>query len=612
MATALQNSVSKSLQNQGINPTDALNAAKKAATTAGNLLTAANAVSRAVATAASSVRSASLSSMASSLPATSNLFSSTINNLTSSLTSTASDISKGLREANNKIQSLTSDAASAIANPVAFITKPVTDVIKGIDSLSQGSGLKNYTNGLTSTQLKNLGISSGTTIRNSDDVLKAIISITNNLSANTGGNTNYERALKSYTNSPTTAPTVSTTSSYEASLMKGIRDSLGYSSTTVTSNRTTTTTTSNIISVDSLSITDLLSLLSPSRQSSLQIASSSYLSSQVSSSLDTTGTSYSTIVSLLGDSGISNDTILEKLLNITSLNTNTSYAKYLSSEVNAISLGIGSLSLINSLYSASQNICSEINNRVVSQYNTYKDLYDVLMSLSLDYDMTDLIEQLRDCISDLGETIGISTASTTSRTYTTTASAVSTRSNAVVSPTTSVNTPATTSEGTENTASENENTDTSNDEEIVATPEEPVEEDPIGQPYFDRRTASIFQAHSRDTAIKGSVHTYLTIQQTIDTDMILDLEMDLVYLIGNMPESTGNLDDLNTLLDNVKVTPHDLLYTEDKDIENIEILDAVNVVTMSANGTTVVDTAITEDMRKLAQGAFYAYAGNEQ
>ena len=608
MGTALQNSVSKSLQNKGINPTDALNTAKNSITaTTGNLLTAANAVSRAVATAASSVRSTSLNNLASSLPATANLFGSTINNLTSSLTSTASDISKGLREANNKIQSLTSDAASAIATPVAFITKPVTDVIKGIDSLSQGSGLKNYMNGMSSTQIKNLTNANGASIRSSDDVLQAIISITNNLSTNVKGNTNYQKALKAYTNNPSTVPTVSTTTTYGSSLMQGVRNSLGYSSTTVTSNVSNTPTSitdSNVLSVDNLSITSLLSFLSPSRQSFLQTASKNYLANQATQSLNTTSTSYATIVSLLSDSGIDNETLLSKLLAINSLNTNTTYSTYLSGDVKASSLGTGSISLINSLYSAAQNICSDVSNRVITQYNVFKDLYDVLMSLSLDNNMTDLIEQLRDCIPNLNT---LSTYSSRSA-QTNTVSTMSKQARTVVSPTSTINTPVTASVMPRNSASEIEEI---NDDETVEVPEKPnTDEDITNYSYFDRRTISIFQAHSRETATLGAVETYLTIQQSIDTPSILDVRTDLIYLIGNMVESQRNFTMLTTLLNNIQITPRDLLYIKDEDIEDIEFLDTVNVVTMTATGTTIVDEAITADMRKLSQGAFYAYAEN--
>ena len=190
MATSLQSAVSKTLSSQGIDVNAALEAAKRSALTASNLLSSAQSVQRTISSLSSSVRSASLSDMASTLPNVANMFSATVNNLTSTLTSRVSDSLKGLKEADNKILSLTSDAASALASPVAFITKPITDAIKGIDSLSQGTGLKNYIGNMNSTQITNLSKASGTTINNSDDVLKAIVSTTNNLSTENKNNSN--------------------------------------------------------------------------------------------------------------------------------------------------------------------------------------------------------------------------------------------------------------------------------------------------------------------------------------------------------------------------------------------------------------------------------------
>lgn len=619
MATSLQSAVSKTLSSQGIDVNAALEAAKRSALTASNLLSSAQSVQRTISSLSSSVRSASLSDMTSTLPNVANMFSATVNNLTSTLTSRVSDSLKGLKEADNKILSLTSDAASALASPVAFITKPITDAIKGIDSLSQGTGLKNYIGNMNSTQISNLSKASGTTINNSDDVLQAIVTTTNNLSTENKNNSNY----KSYMGSSITIPDTSGLTTYEASLINSIAEML----------RNIDTTEDTTLIIDSGSITASENLPAYINQY-IKSNSSTYLDNQVLQTQSDINESYATIVAALSNSGIDNETIYNILLNINSLNTSKKYSKYSSSTTSNDSLGTGSVNLLSSLYSAARTICPDITEQTYSQHNALKDLYDVLTQLCLDNDLTNLLEQLRNCT-----TSALSTLDTGRSTFQLAANYIPTNNSLgtvidsnLTTNLSSINTVAGVSPSVAKTAAISTNNITSasainaktlssisllsesdsTENEPTEEPETPIEipaDDSVSDFYFDERTISIYQNSSREAAADGAILTYLTIQQTISSHMILDLDTDLVILIANMVETERNLAMLRQLLRNTQMTAADLIVDPAEETElGSDVIDGINTVAMTTTGTTIVDEYLGVDMRKLVQSTFYAYA----
>ena len=63
-------------------------------------------------------------------------------NASKALTNRSQSQNKGEQETNSKIKSLASDSAEAISKPVAYVTKPVDDVVTGASTLSKGNGVK--------------------------------------------------------------------------------------------------------------------------------------------------------------------------------------------------------------------------------------------------------------------------------------------------------------------------------------------------------------------------------------------------------------------------------------------------------------------------------------
>lgn len=633
-----QSSLSKLLSNKGIPVQSALSTAKQTTAEISSLTNAASSALKSFANSANGVSSSSLSKLASTLTSTNKFFTTTVNKLTSTLTSHINEATKGLKEANNKIQSLASDAAAALAAPVAFISKPVTDVIKGIDSLTKGTGLKNFLNGLSSGALSDLSKVVNQAIRTSDDVLNAITKITNDLSTAFKFNDSTGHLdLYNYTDPANLIEEDSSTEQeFHSSLTPDTRNLL-----TQNFNSSNDATATNLRYTD-VDIAQLSASLPEYLRKYIKKTQSSYLSDEAQDTVSDMTKSYSSIMSTLADSGLDDETILNKLMEVYSSTSKTDYKRYISSDTSGSNLGTASTDILSSFYNAAQTICPDIKSRYVNDFNLSKDLYDLLMSLSLDYGITDLIDQLKNCIASSKHAISSTQSafdaiikaaeavpkSSISPLSVSKAIAISDVSN---TDTTDIDTSIeypTSTESISKTESETTNLSDINTSKLttstVVSPRRMMLRAPIGKKdpndisdliteeeiddqYFDARTTSIFQNHTRPSAAQGAILAYSNISQTIGAEMILHMRDDIIILISNMKETATNFKLLQKTLTTINLTLHDLLV-DTENIGDFEIISGVNTVAMTTTGTKVVDHYLNSDIRKLIQSAMYVYS----
>ena len=632
-----QSSLSKLLSNKGIPVQSALSAAKQTTAEISSLTNAASSALKSFANSANGVSSSSLSKLASTLTSTNKFFTTTVNKLTSTLTSHINEATKGLKEANNKIQSLASDAAAALAAPVAFISKPVTDVIKGIDSLTKGTGLKNFLNGLSSGALNDLSKVVNQAIRTSDDVLNAITKITNDLSAVFKFNDSTGHLdLYNYTDPANLIEEDSSTEQeFHSSLTPDTRNLL-----TQNFNSSNDTTATNLRYTD-VDIAQLSASLPEYLRKYIKKAQPSYLSDEAQDTVSDMTKSYSSIMSTLAGSGLDDETILNKLMEVYSSTSKTDYKRYIS-DTSGNTLGTASTNILSSFYNAAQTICPDIKSRYVNDFNLSKDLYDLLMALSLDYGITDLIDQLKNCIASSKHAISSTQSafdaiikaaeavpkSSISPFSVSNAIAISNVSNtdttdidtSIEYPTSTESIFKTESETTDlsdiNTSKLTTNAVISPKRMMLRAPiikKDPndisdlITEEEIDDQYFDARTTSIFQNHTRPSAAQGAILAYSNISQTIGAEMILHMRDDIIILISNMKETATNFKLLQKTLTTINLTLHDLLV-DTENIGDFEIISGVNTVAMTTTGTKVVDHYLNSDIRKLIQSAMYVYS----
>ena len=632
-----QSSLSKLLSNKGIPVQSALSAAKQTTAEISSLTNAASSALKSFANSANGVSSSSLSKLASTLTSTNKFFTTTVNKLTSTLTSHINEATKGLKEANNKIQSLASDAAAALAAPVAFISKPVTDVIKGIDSLTKGTGLKNFLNGLSSGALSDLSKVVNQAIRTSDDVLNAITKITNDLSAVFKFNDSTGHLdLYNYTDPANLIEEDSSTEQeFHSSLTPDTRNLL-----TQNFNSSNDTTATNLRYTD-VDIAQLSASLPEYLRKYIKKTQPSYLSDEAQDTVSDMTKSYSSIMSTLAGSGLDDETILNKLMEVYSSTSKTDYKRYIS-DTSGNTLGTASTNILSSFYNAAQTICPDIKSRYVNDFNLSKDLYDLLMALSLDYGITDLIDQLKNCIASSKHAISSTQSafdaiikaaeavpkSSISPLSVSNAIAISNVSNtdttdidtSIEYPTSTESISKTESETIDlsdiNTSKLTTNAVVSPRRMMLRAPivkKDPndisdlITEEETDDQYFDARTTSIFQNHTRPSAAQGAILAYSNISQTIGAEMILHMRDDIIILISNMKETATNFKLLQKTLTTINLTLHDLLV-DTENIGDFEIISGVNTVAMTTTGTKVVDHYLNSDIRKLIQSAMYVYS----
>lgn len=333
---------------------------------------------------AESLMGASLNSIASSMPDVTAQFGA-VNTLAGKLGSAASDV-KGSLESDYKLTTLASDSAEAISQPVAFVSKPITDSIKGIDTMVQGATAKDYLSGMSLSEIDNVSKALGTTITTSSDMSNAIVNATNDLKAQVTGTKDSINSLSE----SILAPVSSTIKNFSDSLMGGIKNTV--------SAIDSVTGASSIIEATKELGKEALSILPAPMQNMISSMSDDYISSTIDKISSEKFASANYILGIL--SGSSSDaSIVEK---ITHLGDSSIYSMLTDSEGKPLDsiLGQNDSSLVSSLYKAAQILCPGITEPDHTDFRFNKDLYDILLQLATELGLTDLVKQLQECMGE--------------------------------------------------------------------------------------------------------------------------------------------------------------------------------------------------------------------
>lgn len=332
----------------------------------------------------SGVAGASISKLASAFPDALSMFTSP-----SAKAATMTSISKdqGKKEADTKIESLASDAAAAIANPVAFVSKPVKDIMKGMDTMSKGAGVQDLMKGMSPSSLANLGSVVGSSIGSSSDVMGAINKVTNDLAGKIGGSNILGSITSGLSN--TLGPITSGLNNFAGSLTSGIKSALG----------SVTSVASGIIQAGSDLANAALSVLPDPLRNVVSAVGTGYLSNMANDLLGNKLSSIQNVMGLLGNTSFAGSLIG----NVAGLSSNASYNGYVNADgtwntsVSSGNVSANNTNDIMALYDAAMTICNNIKAPSIYSYGNQKDLFDLLLQLAAQFGLTDLMKQLANC-----------------------------------------------------------------------------------------------------------------------------------------------------------------------------------------------------------------------
>lgn len=328
--------------------------------------------------------SSSISDVGASFPnAVSELFSAT--NPETSALSTISEAAKGPKEAIAKVESLASDAGSALANPVAFLTKPVNESIKGTDTMSVGSEIVDALKDMSNLDLEKLSKATGIDISSSSDLTNAVTQVSNELAANFSSVTDNLKQMQS----KVVEPIVSGAKEFTGDLVGGISSSIkNLSSTNTGVVDAIMDATGNLSDYvyDALP-TDIKNLIN--------CRSPTYINSQANTELNGFLNSFKRIATQL--SGIADSESLMTIMTNMGLDVAHDTITDAAGGTLEALFGNNTQEVINNAYIAARVICSGVREPTFYEYRNNKDLYDVLLQVAGGLGLNHLIEELKKC-----------------------------------------------------------------------------------------------------------------------------------------------------------------------------------------------------------------------
>ena len=320
---------------------------------------------------ASTVMGSSSASLASSFPSETGLFGDTNQN-SKSLSTISQDRTYGTKETDSKMRTLASDSSGAIASPIAYLTKPISDAIRGTDSTVMGKRKKNMMEDMDDNDVSRLSNGAGFDITSSSDVTRAMNQVANTIASQFGSSSGF--------------PSTSRSGSGSNSLLSGIAKTLG--------SITGSGTISTYLTSGAKIATQAYNALPTSLKQQIGAGSSSTILKVAQALLTDRSGSYSNILGKLGNTSYS-DTLPSRTI---SLNNSYRYDG-LTTQSGAPLTGYGNESSqdIDALYGAAASICPDVKQGGYTTYRKNKDLYDVLMQLAAELGMGDLMQQLNRC-----------------------------------------------------------------------------------------------------------------------------------------------------------------------------------------------------------------------
>lgn len=319
---------------------------------------------------ASSVLGSSLSSLSSSFPSQTSLFGDTKQD-SAQVSSISKDKTYGPKETDSKIKTFSSDSSEAMAKPISFITKPISDVIKGTSTTSMGKKKTDMLGGMDDFDISKLSSGAGFNILTSSDVTRAVQQVTNTISSHFGTSSGFSGKSSSKGSN---------------SLLTSITKTLG----SITGNGSI----SSVLTSGAKMASQAYNALPTSIKQQIGGSSSSTLLKAASALLSDRSGSYTNILGKLGNTSYS-DSLQSRTYRL-----DGSY-KYdnLTMQDGAPLRGYGneSASDIEGLYSAAASICPGVSRANYTNYRQNKDLFDLLMQLAAELGMGDLLRQMSKC-----------------------------------------------------------------------------------------------------------------------------------------------------------------------------------------------------------------------
>ena len=361
---------------------DAVNGVQQSIT---NMTAAARKEANALLSKGTTLLSSSISDVGASFPdAVSELFGAT--NPETSALSTISEAAKGPKEAIAKVESLASDAGSALANPVAFLTKPVNESIKGTDTMSVGSEIVDALKGMSNLDLEKLSKATGIDISSSSDLTNAITQVSNELAANFGSVTDNLKQMQS----KVVEPIVSGAKEFTGDLVGGISSSI-----------------KNLSGIDTGGVVDAVmdatgnlsdyvyDALPTDIKNLINCRSPTYINSQANTELNGFLNSFKRIATQL--SGIADSESLMTIMTNMGLDVAHDTITDAAGGTLEALFGNNTQEVINNAYIAARVICSGVREPTFYEYRNNKDLYDVLLQVAGGLGLNHLIEELKKC-----------------------------------------------------------------------------------------------------------------------------------------------------------------------------------------------------------------------
>lgn len=373
---SLSDSLTESLKDAGVSSEEAY---KTASEYASSFTDSVSDTLTEISNSATDLASASVANMSSAAKsAASKLFGSSDNKTSAALSTAKADV--GTAETDSKIKSISSDNNTAIAETVAFVTKPVTETVQSAKSAETSTTKEEVpTTGQIAAEAKKLkdegttdGSFSGTINAISDDLSSKIKEASTWYNETSGGITS----------------TIGEYASTAESTIKGaIDDTLEFASPV------TGTLSSAITAGQTLTKNVLDRLPGPV---------SKYISSAASNFVQ------DTTKSILGDKLSSVQNIAKLIPGVTDTSSIWSIVQGLGGKYSKVidsltgkdlskSMGTANSSAADKLYAAANTICNNINKPSTYNYSQNKDLFDTLLQVATDLGLTDLVTQLSKC-----------------------------------------------------------------------------------------------------------------------------------------------------------------------------------------------------------------------
>lgn len=340
-----------------------------------------------------------ISSVAGSVPAAETLFGAVLGD-TSALTDVASSAAKGLKEVDDKIKSISSDTGGAIAEAVSFVSKPVASAVGGNNTLPENSQQTDLLAGLTGGAVGDIIKATGSSLGSNTDVMDVLGSVTSEINDSLKGATDLVGSVGGLVGG-----LIGGTSS---SLMSGIGATLGNSDLNIGGilgdaldglSGVGGTVSSVFDATGDMTSEVMNSLPSSLKQyvNNVNIDNIASVVTQASSAIAKTATDIGGLLS----SVTSSEDILGRLQKLGSMGY--TYPANSNDEGGDLSYltGGNSEKVIKEVYDAAMEICENIEIPEIHQYGEEKDHFDILLDISAELGLTDLLKQLKDCAGNL-------------------------------------------------------------------------------------------------------------------------------------------------------------------------------------------------------------------